>query len=145
MKKIPEILIVCLIAFGLGALINGSSRRFTRDAETKLTPIKAVEPYKPHQEEDFVMMSATAKSNAAYFGKPPEGWDVVCDDQGRYAPRHLSKWKPGGGYVIDSSIYIRTNLNEGIIAAWRVKEVWDGIDAEARTNPKPPINWKPCE
>lgn len=128
---------LCMVIYNTVGLV----RHIKKESERKaVAPI--VEPYEP---EDLDMKAA--RSNAAYFSKPPEGFDIVCDGQGRYAPRSL--WKHGGGYVLQDSHHIRSNQSDALIETWRIKVAWDRIEAkngaEAALPKPPPINWKPCE
>lgn len=68
---------------------------------------------------DFVMDSPTVISNAAHHGyQLPEGYGVVCDQYGRYAPSIISI-----GAVITTDGFVRTSRWEAVIAAWRCWEV----------------------
>lgn len=74
----------------------------------------------PTMLEDFVMGSKTAVSNATKYQAPPPGWYIMCDDHGNYAPAN-------SGQVIDrpTDSMIRRSSFEAIVAAWRIKEIWD--------------------
>lgn len=66
--------------------------------------------------KDFVMGEPNAVSNAIYHCKqPPEGWSIVCDGKGHYAPKH----------AIALECDVRTNEYEAVVAAWRDKAIWD--------------------
>lgn len=94
---------------------------------------------------DIVLESATAASNAATFGRPPDGWSVVCDDHGHYAPAYL-------GYAFDIPdlpgyrMTVRDTFQEAVVACWQVKEV---LDRPHEPEPGPSLHttnkWKECD
>ncbi len=90
----------------------------------------------PTLSEDFVMGSQTAVSNAVLFGKPPDGFTVVCAPDGTFAPAFE-------GRVIDTALSIRTSKWEAVVASWRVKEIWES----PRTPPQIGAQkaWEKCE
>lgn len=136
MKKIPVVLLIVCV---MGLLATGINmrKRFNR-LERERVADRVVER-KPY---DNVMKSLTARSNALHFGNPPDGFQIVCDDSGKYAPKEI--W-PHGGFVWNMSHFVRTNRQDAIVAAWRVKEILEDRTANDPTPPPPPINWKPCE
>lgn len=144
MKRLTEALIVIGIALLLAAIIRVPLERIR--ASKKPTPVAAVAPVEsPSDPYDYVMKSLTARSNAMYFGKPPDGIQIVCDDSGRYAPREIwSEINPNAGFVWGWNGFVRTNRQDAIVSAWRVKEILDNRNTNSPT-PPPPIVWKPCE
>lgn len=93
--------------------------------------------------DDFIMGSETAVSNATFYGAPPKGWSIACDGGKHFAPK-----SPNGETLdLTDCFTIRTNRFEAIVAAWRVKEIWD--------EPAPPnsaglpthssIQWQDCD
>jgi len=89
---------------------------------------------------DFILMSVTAVSNANRFQKPPDGWRVVCDGGGHYAPQ------AGGRGAVDNITYYGTNTViratefEAVVACWRIKEIWNTPMPDHPTN-----QWHDCE
>jgi len=93
--------------------------------------------------EDFIMGDPWSVSNAVKFQRPPEGWEIACDNSGHYAPRI-------GDHVLDvPSVHaVRTSRFEAIVAAWRMKGIWDAR-VEIPTNLPPLVHttnvWGDCE
>lgn len=138
---IAAILIVfflCMVIYNTIGLVSHLKKESERKAAAT-----AVEPYDPY---DYVMKSLTARSNAMYFGKPPDGIQIVCDDSGLYAPREIwSEINPNAGFVWGWNDFVRTNRQDAIVAAWRVKEILDNRNTNSPTPPPPPVVWKPCD
>lgn len=85
----------------------------------------------------FVMGELNAVSNAIYHCKqPPEGWTIVCDGQSHYAAKNY--------IVCDETWDVRTNEYEAVVAAWRIKAIWDAQRETVHkyhANPK----WHQCD
>lgn len=88
---------------------------------------------------DYVMSDPVAVSNAAYFGKPPEGWTIVCNNNGKYAP------KSPLGNVPDyaGGTFVKNNKSDAIVSAWKLKLAFDKPSAPVQEPLK--TEWKDCE
>lgn len=103
-----------------------------RDSIVESVPRPASPPKQVTIDEDFIMGSTTAVSNAMLHNGPPEGWDIVCDNFGNYSPRngtsvigHYDDMKLG-----NHNETIRTSRWEAVVASWRLKEIWDAPKPE---------------
>jgi hypothetical protein len=77
----------------------------------------AATPTTTYTEDDWVMNSRSAVSNANYFGDVPPGLSIATDDHGRFVPMRY------GAFRTELPCLIRTNLYEAKVACWRIYEV----------------------
>lgn len=92
---------------------------------------------------DYGLVSITARSNATHFGKPPEGYSIVCDDRGNFSVSVKKTWSSGGNWIPELAWLIRTNEAEALIAAWRY---WEIDNAPYVPSPVPSHGeWKTCD
>lgn len=148
--RIPEIAIVLAVVTLFVAIVTDKYNRTSerRDTEAKrivtlVTNGVTVKTKLPSLSEDFFMGSWTAVSNATRAMQPPEGWSVVCDDEGHYAARSPY------GTVLDlkndaANAYVRTNYFEAVVVAWRTKEIWD-TPTKTYELPRSGFSWKECD
>lgn len=131
-----------------------------KDSEPDTAPV--VKPSAPMTPEEFAFKDTKGEnplakhfitgdfasvSNAFVHDAPPEEWQIFCDGRGHYVPAHH-------GYVVEThdmfgndNITVRTNRFEAIVAAWRLKGIWDENDREEAAHPKPvvpAIQWSEC-
>lgn len=92
-------------------------------------------------DDDFIMKSKTAVSNANLWGAPPPGYGVACDGNGHYAACDTET----GGIYASFDEMVRTNYFEATVAAWRVKEIKDAAGNQELNHPSPVVHWKICE